>query len=158
MLLIRRCIFCALLLCALPPSLLLADGWKAAAAKTNITPARFMPMSGYASRGARHADGKLTDLWAKALVIEDEQGERAVLVTFDLIGIDRGLSASICAALQEEVSGAHWVRWDHELDIQPLILKVARPQRYPKAHELKVIGRRNDHADWRHSFAPRLRN
>ncbi len=102
MLLIRRCFLSALLLCALPPSLLPAGGWKAGAAKTNITPAQFMPMSGYASRGAKHADGKLTDLWAKALVIEDEQGERAVLVTFDLIGIDRGLSASICEALQEK--------------------------------------------------------
>ena len=76
--------------------------WRAGAARVNITPAQFMPMSGYASRGVKHADGKLTDLWAKAVVLEDAAGRRAVLITYDLIGIDRGLSRDICAALAEE--------------------------------------------------------
>ncbi len=55
-------------------------GWRAGAAKVNITPAELMWMSGYAGR-TKPAEGKLTDLWAKALVLEDPSGRRAVLVT-----------------------------------------------------------------------------
>ncbi len=75
--------------------------WQAGVAKVNITPPKFMPMSGYASRGAKHADEKLTDLWAKALILQDATGRRALLVTCDIIGLDRGLSLSICDALQK---------------------------------------------------------
>jgi hypothetical protein len=72
-----------------------ADTWRAGSARINITPAGSMWMSGYASRD-RPSEGKLTDLWAKALVLEDTSGHRAVLVTLDLIGIDRELSQSVC--------------------------------------------------------------
>ena len=58
-----------------------------------------MPMAGYASRGAKHAEGKLTDLFAKALVLDDAKGQRAVLVTLDLIGVDREHATQICDAL-----------------------------------------------------------
>ena len=75
-------------------------GWKAGAAKTLITPPIGMWMSGYANRN-RPAEGKLTDLWAKALMLEDQSGHRVVLVTFDLIGVDRELSQSICARLHQ---------------------------------------------------------
>ena len=44
------------------------SGWQAGVAKVNITPKNLMWMSGYASR-RKPADGKLTDLWAKALVL-----------------------------------------------------------------------------------------
>jgi neutral ceramidase len=44
----------------------------------------------------------MTDLWAKALGIEDAEGKRAVLVTLDLVGIERGLSAPLCDKLQEK--------------------------------------------------------
>lgn len=77
-----------------------ADGWRAGVAKVVITPERPMPMAGYASRGAKHAEGKLTELWAKALVIQDGAGSRGVLVTIDLVGIERKLSEAICEALQ----------------------------------------------------------
>lgn len=73
-----------------------AAGWRGGVAVETVTPPQWMPMSGYASRGAKHADGKLTDLWAKALVMEDAQGHQAVLITLDLIGIDRELSRRIC--------------------------------------------------------------
>ena len=42
-------------------------------------------MAGYAARN-RPSEGTLHDLWAKALALEDGRGERAVLVTTDLIG------------------------------------------------------------------------
>lgn len=84
-----------------------AQGWQAGVAKTCITPTEFMPMAGYASRGAKHATGKLTELWAKALVIEDAHGKQAALVTLDLVGIDGQLTAEVSAELKKEF---HWDR------------------------------------------------
>ena len=78
--------------------------WNGGIAKVRITPESFMPMSGYASRGAKHATGTLTDLWAKALVIQDDDGTTAVLVTLDLIGLDRELSRSICDSIAKDHS------------------------------------------------------
>ncbi|MEO8497374.1 MAG: hypothetical protein ABI614_20075 [Planctomycetota bacterium] len=53
-----------------------------------------MAMSGYGGRD-KPAEGKLTDLWAKAAVLEDASGNRGVIVTLDLVGIDRTLSLAI---------------------------------------------------------------
>jgi hypothetical protein len=97
----RRAVLCLLLLV---PSLAVRaaepapGGWKAGAAKVVITPEHLMWMSGYGAR-TRPAEGKLTDLWAKALALQDPAGRRAVLVTMDLVGIDRGLSVAVCAEL-----------------------------------------------------------
>jgi hypothetical protein len=74
-----------------------ADEWKAGVAKVVVTPAEFVWMSGYPR--THPADGKLQDLWAKALAFEDPAGNRAVLITMDLIGIDRPTSRSICDEL-----------------------------------------------------------
>lgn len=74
--------------------------WKAGVADANITPTEPMWMSGYGSRN-HPSDGKLTELWAKALVMEDPAGQRAVLVTLDLVGIDRGISTRVCKALED---------------------------------------------------------
>jgi hypothetical protein len=71
-----------------------AEGWKAGVATANITPKRPMWMAGYAAR-TRPAEGKMHDLWAKALALEDGAGQRAVLVTLDLVGIDKGLADAI---------------------------------------------------------------
>ena len=75
--------------------------WKAGAAKVAITPNEPMWMAGYAAR-TRPADGKLTELWAKSLVLEDDDGNRGVVVTLDLVGIDRTLSQAICDSLKEQ--------------------------------------------------------
>src|SRR5690242_20691399 len=72
----------------------LGQAWKAGAAKVNITPEQPMWMAGYAAR-TKPAEGTMTDLWAKALVLEDAGGKRAVLVTLDLVGIERQLSAPL---------------------------------------------------------------
>ena len=89
----------AVLLSTLSTSVARSADWQVGAAKANITPPSFMWMAGYASRD-HVAEEKLTDLWAKALVLEDPSGRRAVLVTLDLVGIDRPLSQSICSRLQ----------------------------------------------------------
>jgi hypothetical protein len=75
-------------------------GWKVGLARADITPEQFMWMAGYASRD-RPADGKLTELWAKAMVLQDAGGERAVLVTLDVIGVSREMSAAIADALKQ---------------------------------------------------------
>ena len=76
-------------------------GWQAGAAKTNITPDHLMWMAGYGGRD-HPAEGKLIDLWAKALVLEDAHDNRGVIITLDLVGIGRDLSRSIGQALQEK--------------------------------------------------------
>ena len=73
--------------------------WQAGVAEVNITPSHFMWMSGYGGRTVP-ADGKLTDVWAKALVLRDPSGREAVLITADLIGIGAESTQVIAAALQ----------------------------------------------------------
>ncbi|MBI2809067.1 MAG: neutral/alkaline non-lysosomal ceramidase N-terminal domain-containing protein [Planctomycetes bacterium] len=77
-----------------------ARPWRVGVAKTAITPAEPMWMSGYASRD-KPAQGKVHDLWAKALVLEDAAGKRCVLVSLDLVGIDRVLADEIAADLKK---------------------------------------------------------
>ena len=61
-----------------------------------------MWMAGYASRD-HVAEGKLTDLWAKALVLQSERGQRGLLVTLDLIGIDRELALAMRGEICEKL-------------------------------------------------------
>jgi hypothetical protein len=68
--------------------------WQAGVAQAEITPQQPMWMSGYASRD-RPAEGKLHDLYARALALDDGQGHKAVLITMDLCGIDRDLSVRV---------------------------------------------------------------
>ncbi len=71
-----------------------SSSWKAGLAKVTITPERPMWMAGYGSRTSP-SEGKLHEIWAKALVLEDPEGTRAVLVTLDLCGIDREFSLMV---------------------------------------------------------------
>ncbi len=76
-------------------------GWKAGAGTRCITPGEAMWMSGYASRD-RPAEGTLTELWAKALALEDEAGRQAVLITLDLVGMDASLSARVASRIERD--------------------------------------------------------
>ena len=78
-----------------------ADGWQAGVAKVVITPDKPMWLSGYASRD-KPADGKIHELWAKALALKDANGKRCVLVTMDLVGIPRELSVAICDEIKKK--------------------------------------------------------
>ncbi|AKD55451.1 neutral/alkaline non-lysosomal ceramidase N-terminal domain-containing protein [Spirosoma radiotolerans] len=71
-----------------------AKGWKAGTAKAVITPTEPQWQAGYASR-THAADGKIHDLWAKALALEDETGKQAVLVTTDMLGFPKAMSDRI---------------------------------------------------------------
>lgn len=83
------------------PLALAADSWQVGLAKQNITPEKPMWMAGYGARN-KPAEGKLTDLWAKAIVLQDASGQRALAITLDLVGIDQELTRSICSALEKE--------------------------------------------------------
>lgn len=75
--------------------------WTAGAGRANITPEKFMWMAGYGGRSGP-ADGKETDLWAKALVLDDGDGQRGLVLTLDLVGIDRELAGIVCGRLEEK--------------------------------------------------------
>ena len=69
-------------------------GWKAGVASIIITPEESLWMAGFAARTSP-SEGKLHELWAKALVIGDAAGKKAVLITTDLSGIPKSISDSI---------------------------------------------------------------
>lgn len=58
--------------------------WKAGTAKRVITPTTAVWLAGYGTK--RAPDGKLHEIWMKALALEDDLGQRAVLVTSDFQG------------------------------------------------------------------------
>jgi hypothetical protein len=100
------------------------ETWKAGAAAAVITPPELMWMSGYGSRD-HPAEGKLTDLWCKALALEDAQSQRVILITLDLVGIDRELSQSLCSKIGDQ----------HGLDRRQIALCVSH------THTGPVVGR-----------------
>ena len=72
--------------------------WKVGVARTVITPRENMWMSGYAARN-KPAEGTIHDLWAKAIALEDARGNKALLITADIIGYNREMSLSVCQQL-----------------------------------------------------------
>jgi hypothetical protein len=77
------------------------DGWKVGASRVVITPDQPLWMAGYGSRD-KPAEGTESDLWAKSLVLEDAAGHRAVLVTLDLVGIDRTVELRVAEELRQK--------------------------------------------------------
>ena len=72
--------------------------WKAGAAKAVITPKTLMWMAGYASR-TKPAEGADMDLFAKALVLEDDHGGRLAILTADLVSVPREVRLATAAAV-----------------------------------------------------------
>jgi len=75
--------------------------WKAGFANVKITPQKPVPMAGYASR-TKPFEKVEQDIYAKALALEDRQGNRAVLVTTDLIGLSRAVAEPVCQRIQDK--------------------------------------------------------
>jgi len=73
--------------------------WKVGLAKANITPGKPIWLAGYGGRD-RGCEGKLHDLWIKVLALEAADGQRAVVLTSDLLGFPRNLHERICAELK----------------------------------------------------------
>lgn len=68
--------------------------WKVGISRVIITPKQPLPMAGFAFR-THSSDGTLHDLWAKAMIFEDEKGKRAVMVSSDLLGFPKSVSDNI---------------------------------------------------------------
>lgn len=76
--------------------------WKVGLAQVKITPEQPVFLAGYASRDKPYTK-ILADLYVKALVLEDEKGERGVLVTSDLIGFRADVAEQICDRLTKKL-------------------------------------------------------
>src|SRR5262245_46364168 len=86
-----RCLLVLLIFTAVSPQAAAQNLFKVGLAKVAITPEKNIWMAGYAAR-TKPAEGKIHDLYAKALVINDGNGNRLVLVTTDLLGLPRGFT------------------------------------------------------------------
>jgi hypothetical protein len=101
----RSCLVGVFALWLLPPVLPASRAgeaqWQVGLAQVKITPEQPIFMAGYASRN--HPFEKVeTDLFVKAMALQDQQGQRAVLVTSDLIGFSAAVAEPICARLKEK--------------------------------------------------------
>jgi hypothetical protein len=77
-----------------------SGAWKAGVAKAVITPEKSVWLAGYGSK--RAPDGKLHDLWMKALALEDTAGHRVVLITSDFQGVPKSMSDLVFEQLRRQ--------------------------------------------------------
>ena len=89
-----------------PPA---AAPWRAGVAARKITPAGPIWLAGYANRAAP-SDGVDSELFAKALLLDDGKGGRVVIVTMDLIGVTAEIRAHV-----EQEAGRRFGLKPHEL-------------------------------------------
>ncbi|HPO07241.1 MAG TPA: neutral/alkaline non-lysosomal ceramidase N-terminal domain-containing protein [bacterium] len=75
--------------------------YRVGVASTVITPQMSIWMSGYGSRD-KPSQSVVQDLYSKALAIEDADGNRAVFLTSDVIGLTAILSDSVAARVSEK--------------------------------------------------------
>src|SRR3954470_15411498 len=73
--------------------------WKAGFASVKITPEMPVLMAGYAAR-IKPSQRVEQDIYAKALVLEDGAGQRAVGGTTDLVGMPRAFVDPLAEAIQ----------------------------------------------------------
>lgn len=76
------------------------DEWKAGVTSVKITPEQPVHLSGYASRN-KPFERVAADIYAKALALE-AGGQRALLITTDLVGFNTPVADSICRAVMEK--------------------------------------------------------
>ena len=77
-----------------------AAGWDAGVATAVITPQEPTWMAGYGSRD-KPSEGVYHDLFVKALALRDPEGNRAVIVTADLIGIMLDFSNRVATEIEK---------------------------------------------------------
>jgi len=70
------------------------EGWKAGTATAAITPREPIWMAGYGARN-RPSEGVRQELWVKALALQEAGAAPAVIVTADLLGFTREMSAAV---------------------------------------------------------------
>ena len=72
--------------------------WKVGLAAVKITPDKPIRQAGYGSRD-KPSEGVDADLFAKALALEDSDGNRALLISADLLGFTHEIAEAISARL-----------------------------------------------------------
>lgn len=77
------------------------EAWQAGVATATITPEQPMWMAGYGSRKTP-STGKRTELFAKTLALQDAEGKKGIIITLDLVGIDREFSLALTQSLKEK--------------------------------------------------------
>jgi len=94
---------CLLLVLGLLPSHAPAaePDWKVGLASVKITPERPVFLSGYSSR-TKPFEKVEADLFVRALALEDGTGQRAVLITSDLLGFPAAIAEPICERIQKK--------------------------------------------------------
>src|SRR5262245_22160927 len=75
-------------------------GWRVGLAAAKITPEQPIRMAGYSGR-TLPSQSVSSDLYAKALALEDGNGNRALLLTADIIGFTERLSGPVCKRLEK---------------------------------------------------------
>lgn len=70
-------------------------------AKECITPDQSVWLSGYAAR-KKPSEGKLQDLWTKALVIEGKKNSRLIIITTDIIGLTSEISEDVTVSIMSK--------------------------------------------------------
>jgi neutral ceramidase len=85
----------------LPPAQAAEPDWKVGLASVKITPERPVFLSGYSAR-AKPFEKVEADLFVKALALEDAKGQRAVLITSDLLGFPAAVAEPICERIQKK--------------------------------------------------------
>ncbi|MFN8856909.1 MAG: hypothetical protein ACK50P_15190 [Planctomycetaceae bacterium] len=75
-------------------------GWSAGVARRVITPKSSVWLAGYGTR--RPPDGKLHDLWMKAVAFRAPNGHTALLITSDFQGVPKSMSDPVFARLQAD--------------------------------------------------------
>ncbi|WP_395736048.1 neutral/alkaline non-lysosomal ceramidase N-terminal domain-containing protein [Prosthecobacter sp.] len=75
--------------------------WKAGTATITVTPQKLLWMAGYGARN-KPAEGKVQELYAKALALEDEKGNKLVFVTLDLIGVPQLLRREVAQQAEKK--------------------------------------------------------
>ncbi len=85
-----------------PPAALATskDQWSVGVSRVVITPEKSVWLAGYGSK--RAPDGKLHDLWMKALALRDVGGQTVVLITSDFQGVPKIMSDRVFAQLKEK--------------------------------------------------------
>lgn len=76
--------------------------WQVGLAQIKITPEKPIFMAGYASR-TKPFDKVAADLFVKAIMLEDRAGQRALLVTSDVIGFHAAIADPMCQRISEKL-------------------------------------------------------
>src|SRR3954468_19863914 len=102
--------------------------YKAGGASVCFTPEEPFWLAGYAVRTAP-ARGKISDLYASALALEDETGQRFVIASADIIAINTTIADRVAEAIQAR----------HGLSRQQLLLTATHSHYAPEFRPDKAV-------------------